>query len=235
MATLSRLFLTALHVPLLLVRSCPDGYTFCSNEYETCHFSGTTMIAYGKQSTFTYQQATDSVACSNKVFGDPLRNVVKECCTMDASIVDAVNITNYMIGDVRMTWFDAEAYCQLQGTNLASVHSTLDREKAKALCMTRPATNDGCWLGLHQPFGAGNEQWAWSDGSDLDFGFDSNDGAMPTLGVDPWAPGEPNDYGDGEDCVQLRYSFAFNWNDAQCNDANFRYYPICNGMRTLHS
>ena len=41
---------------------------------------------------------------------------------------------------------------------LASVHSTHDREKAKALCMTRPATNDGCWLGLHQPFGAGNEQ-----------------------------------------------------------------------------
>jgi len=51
------------------------------------------------------------------------------CCTMDAA-----NITNYFIGDVRMTWFDAEAYCQLQGTKLASAHSTHDRENAKALC-----------------------------------------------------------------------------------------------------
>ena len=92
--------------------------------------------AYSKQDTFTYQQATDFVACSNRVFGDPLRNVVKECCTMDASsaILEAANITDYFIGDVRMTWFDAEAYCQLQGTKLASAHSTHDRENGKALC-----------------------------------------------------------------------------------------------------
>ena len=147
---------------------------------------------------------------------------------MDAAIVDAVNVTNYIIGDVRMTWSDAETYCQLQGTNLASVHSTQDRDNAKSLCMTRPATDghDGCWIGLHQP--AGGEAWEWSDGSDLNYGFSGDE---PTTGVDPWDHDQPNNWHEEQDCAQLDQQYAFNWGANRCPH---NYYPVCNGLYVAH-
>ena len=65
------------------VFSCPDGYTFCADESEQCDFTGT--VAYGMGDTYIYQEFDGSIKCSNDVFGDPLPNVEKECCSKDSN------------------------------------------------------------------------------------------------------------------------------------------------------
>jgi hypothetical protein len=55
------------------------SWTFCSNEWDVCSFSGTRQVRYGANGTYTFQTATDSIACNNDVFGDPLPGVDKIC------------------------------------------------------------------------------------------------------------------------------------------------------------
>ena len=54
-------------------------WTFCSNEYENCSFSGTKIVRYGKNGTWVSGSFTNGVFCDNSVFGDPLFGTVKQC------------------------------------------------------------------------------------------------------------------------------------------------------------
>lgn len=56
-----------------------ESYVYCSAEREVCTFTGTRTIRYGANDKYTYKSATDSIDCSNSVFGDPIRGVVKAC------------------------------------------------------------------------------------------------------------------------------------------------------------
>ncbi len=42
----------------------PTGYTKCAKEGETCSFSGTRSVAYGKSGTFVYATLTGPITCS---------------------------------------------------------------------------------------------------------------------------------------------------------------------------
>jgi uncharacterized repeat protein (TIGR02543 family) len=58
----------------------PAGYTLCAKEGQRCSFSGTADVVYGARSTWTKPRSfSSSTACTNAVFGDPLRGVVKSC------------------------------------------------------------------------------------------------------------------------------------------------------------
>jgi hypothetical protein len=61
------------------VDSSSVEYTHCSDERNECNFSGTRLIRYGANGTYTYKVATDGVSCTNDVFGDPLHGTVKAC------------------------------------------------------------------------------------------------------------------------------------------------------------
>jgi hypothetical protein len=64
----------------------PPGYTFCSNEYERCSFSGTMDVAYGANGQFNYRYGvTGGIDCNNGTFGDPIPGVIKACYTKDSS------------------------------------------------------------------------------------------------------------------------------------------------------
>jgi hypothetical protein len=56
----------------------PSGVR-CANENGTCRFQGTGTVYYGSGRTWVFQRHTDSVACTNMVFGDPTPNVAKSC------------------------------------------------------------------------------------------------------------------------------------------------------------
>jgi len=56
----------------------PAG-TRCANEGGTCRFQGVATIYYGAGRVWVMQRHTDSVSCSNTVFGDPAPNTVKSC------------------------------------------------------------------------------------------------------------------------------------------------------------
>ncbi|MDD3662712.1 MAG: InlB B-repeat-containing protein [Candidatus Pacebacteria bacterium] len=58
----------------------PAGYTKCSDENQTCSFSGEANVAFGCNSSFNYKDSTDSIACNNTTFGgDPAPGVFKAC------------------------------------------------------------------------------------------------------------------------------------------------------------
>src|SRR5690242_1680638 len=51
----------------------PSGYTKCAKDGETCTFSGTRSVAYGKAGTFVYATLTGPITCSASLF--PSTNV----------------------------------------------------------------------------------------------------------------------------------------------------------------
>ncbi len=46
----------------------PDGYTKCAKEGETCSFSGTRSVAYGKSDQFVYATLTGPITCDRSLF-----------------------------------------------------------------------------------------------------------------------------------------------------------------------
>jgi pectate lyase len=46
----------------------PTGYTKCAKDGETCTFSGTRSVAYGKAGTFVYANLTGPITCSASLF-----------------------------------------------------------------------------------------------------------------------------------------------------------------------
>lgn len=71
------------NLPFSIVSSCGtlDGYTKCANEGQTCAFSGTKNVAYGKPGLqCVFQDGTDGLLCNNTTFGfDPIPDAAKSC------------------------------------------------------------------------------------------------------------------------------------------------------------
>ena len=57
----------------------PSDWNFCASEGSTCAFAGTQQVRYGADGSYFYKTVTDSVACHNSVFGDPIYGVRKQC------------------------------------------------------------------------------------------------------------------------------------------------------------
>ena len=57
----------------------PNTWITCSNEGETCAFSGTATVRYGVDSRYYEGVFTDTVGCSNAIFGDPAFGTRKSC------------------------------------------------------------------------------------------------------------------------------------------------------------
>ncbi|MBP3799727.1 MAG: InlB B-repeat-containing protein, partial [Bacilli bacterium] len=53
---------------------------YCTGENGTCTFEGTKEVCYGAEDTYTCKTATNSIVCSNTIFGgDPFPGVAKSC------------------------------------------------------------------------------------------------------------------------------------------------------------
>ena len=64
----------------------PSDWAFCSNEWDSCAFSGQMDVRYGANGTFTSPRTfTDGVECTNAVFGDPLVGTPKQCQTRSSA------------------------------------------------------------------------------------------------------------------------------------------------------
>src|SRR5580700_2170774 len=60
--------------------NAPSGFSFCSNEGETCVFAGTQNVAFGANGSFYYKIGLSGhVTCDDATFGDPLSGVPKAC------------------------------------------------------------------------------------------------------------------------------------------------------------
>ncbi|XP_029976690.1 lactose-binding lectin l-2-like [Salarias fasciatus] len=101
----------------------------------------------------------------------------------------------------RMTWADAELYCLSLGANLVSIHSEEEHNFVYTLIQTFDPAEGHTWIGLTDQHK--ESRWMWSDGSRADFLF--------------WNPGEPNNSGGSEACVDTICGMKKKWNDARCS------------------
>jgi Viral BACON domain/Fibronectin type III domain len=70
---------TANHTISVSFTSSSGSWTFCADEDQRCSFTGTKNVRYGLNGVYVYKSLTNGTACSNSVFGDPLRGADKQC------------------------------------------------------------------------------------------------------------------------------------------------------------
>ncbi|XP_032438031.1 type-2 ice-structuring protein-like [Xiphophorus hellerii] len=100
----------------------------------------------------------------------------------------------------RMTWAKAERNCISMGGNLASVHSSEDYYDIQSLIRRVTHELKETWIGGSDAAEEGN--WSWTDGTLMTF---TN-----------WCPGEPNNAGWRQHCMQMNYSGEKCWDDHRC-------------------
>ncbi|XP_072028081.1 low affinity immunoglobulin epsilon Fc receptor-like [Amphiura filiformis] len=107
--------------------------------------------------------------------------------------------TCYFVSTVDKPFSDSLTTCEDFGGSLVSIHSQSEQD-----FVTGIIPSSGSWIGLND---IRNESYfLWTDGTEVNF--------------TAWSPGEPNDYGDGEDCTQLAdfdEDDIWMWNDYPCH------------------
>ena len=88
-----------------------------------------------------------------------------------------------------MNWITAEEFCRKEGGHLATVNTDATKDVVLEMMKRSP------WM---------NESWAWIGGSDIE-----EEGVWKWADSTPWenkfwAPGEPNNLDNNEDCLSLQ-------------------------------
>eukprot|EP01084_Bolivina_argentea_P111389 198758_1 len=86
------------------------------------------------------------------------------------------------------------------------------------VCKAIDSKKRSCWIGLHNKNGFKK----WNDGIKADSKFAN------------WAPGEPNQYQNDEDCVEL-YSQNGKWNDITCRVKRFFLCNVQNRLQRMNT
>ncbi|XP_045680096.1 low affinity immunoglobulin epsilon Fc receptor isoform X1 [Phyllostomus hastatus] len=100
----------------------------------------------------------------------------------------------YYFGEGAKRWIQARFACSELHGRLVSIHNQEEQD-----FLAKYVNKKGSWIGLRDLDIEG--EFVWMDGSPLEY---SN-----------WRPGEPNNGGEGEDCVMMLG--LGQWNDAFCN------------------
>ncbi|XP_062301401.1 macrophage mannose receptor 1-like [Scomber scombrus] len=98
----------------------------------------------------------------------------------------------------QLTWYEAQNYCRVKYTDLATVNN-MDDENYLVRTLGSHVTYS--WIGLQK---GSTDRWMWSDGSGK---------AQFTK----WAEGEPNNVGGNEGCTEMNEESE--WVDIQCEDS----------------
>merc|ERR1712142_113113 len=99
----------------------------------------------------------------------------------------------FKLHNSKKNWQDAQQTCQMEGGNLVTVDTSeinniLKSEKKRI------------WIGASDL--ETEETFLWTNGKPLSY--------------NSWAPGEPNNHGNREDCVEVNFRSPGLWNDAVC-------------------
>ncbi|CAH1779946.1 unnamed protein product [Owenia fusiformis] len=103
-----------------------------------------------------------------------------------------------VLPNYRLNWLDARKNCIDQGAELASFHDD-DEHDFVYKNFIFGESDEPLWIGLNNR--DTEEGHKWSDGSSVTY---TN-----------WADGEPNNWGDRENCVEMKNSDG-KWNDMNC-------------------
>ncbi|XP_063406406.1 perlucin-like [Mytilus trossulus] len=106
------------------------------------------------------------------------------------------------------SWAEAKRLCNILGADLAVIESA-----------TEEAIVEGI---LKRKHGSVSPENYWMDGSDFlvegEWRWMGEDGnSRPITGYTAWSPGQPDNAGTNEHCLEIRYSFGVHWNDYECD------------------
>ncbi|XP_055629003.1 C-type lectin 37Db-like [Toxorhynchites rutilus septentrionalis] len=129
-----------------------------------------------------------------------------------AQQMKCVSESKYYIPNFTANWFKATEYCKYLGMRLAEI--TTSEEQAKLAFFIQAsdkynATATQIWIGGNDLAEEGNFYW-----HDTGLG----------LGYTFWGEGNPDNSGDDENCVEIRYvppGWAWHWNDRTCYAERF--------------
>ncbi|XP_053115027.1 C-type lectin BpLec-like [Hemicordylus capensis] len=113
----------------------------------------------------------------------------------------------YVYFDDLKTWQEAEIECQSYGrrAHFTSILIVQEPHLVSEHISIYQTGLSNVWIGLSDVCQTG--RWRWADES--------------TYNYKAWMPGQPDNYGKAEHCVELRRSTGFNqWNDAPCKKRN---------------
>jgi hypothetical protein len=107
----------------------------------------------------------------------------------------------YAVCPLPQTWDSARATCSVMfAGDLVKIDDTGENDAIVAFL--QGVSDTGRWfIGLSDSASEGD--FVWTDGS------------APTF--TNWGEGEPNDYGDGEDCSEIWAVYGYTWNDIGCD------------------
>ncbi|BFZ21758.1 hypothetical protein BsWGS_24796 [Bradybaena similaris] len=116
----------------------------------------------------------------------------------------------YKFGREMMTWQDAASMCRLSGGYLAEINTaeenTLIVNQIRTIHTSFYDHVGSHWIGSTDMFREGS--WNWF----------SNDGWIGPFRN--WAPGQPDNAGGIEHCLEIRPAFDYKWNDYMCRIKN---------------
>ncbi|XP_076015991.1 galactose-specific lectin nattectin-like [Genypterus blacodes] len=136
-----------------------------------------------------------SVALGSSAQGPPPHD---SCCTRCPPGWTQFGNRCFLYNFQQLTMPDAEVVCLRQGGNLVSLRNGAELQFLRNYVRRVSGKDKKFWAGLSDAVKEG--LWLWSDGSPITY--------------KNWAVGEPNNWGGGEDCVEV-YSTG-NFNDIQC-------------------
>ncbi|XP_041356524.1 perlucin-like [Gigantopelta aegis] len=100
------------------------------------------------------------------------------------------------------TWAEAELYCNTMNSYLVIITSAFEDNFIRGH-LRQKAQNFVFWIGANDLQSEGHVQWM-SKGSPKDLNYTN------------WYPGQPDNAGGVEHCIEVRKEFGFRWNDWQC-------------------
>ena len=119
--------------------------------------------------------------------------------------LDCLEVALQVVGkfefcDHPRSWAKAKEICENRGAQLTYIKGPL--EQAALVAVIPGIFNTHVWIGLNDL--DKEDQFVWADGS------------LPSF--EAWYGGEPNNWGNNEDCTEMRKDFGYLWNDRNCNN-----------------
>ncbi|KAM9839934.1 C-type isolectin Sp-CL4-like [Aulostomus maculatus] len=99
-----------------------------------------------------------------------------------------------------LTFDEAESACKMEGGTLASIKSEAQQDQVFCMGIEDQGMSQ-YWIGARRQAGG----FHWTDGSGL-------------MTFKKWGHGQPDNWGDREDCVMINTDHWGRWNDLTCTD-----------------
>uniref|UniRef100_A0A3Q3BXD4 Macrophage mannose receptor 1-like n=1 Tax=Haplochromis burtoni TaxID=8153 RepID=A0A3Q3BXD4_HAPBU len=138
------------------------------------------------------QDTTKHVWQCSQVGNGQIRRAVSHTHSSATTKVMKNNTSSFIYVNVSETWKNAQSYCRVKHTDLASVRNQSENEQLKMMLNNSPT-----WIGLYR------NAWMWSDGSAYSF---------PN-----WAPNKPL----SEDNYSCGTTYLEKWHNSACNGYNY--------------